>query len=52
VITEYQQNQLWYVIKDMVDSGVSPKEFKREAAASWEQALRDRLRDEPRDIAE
>lgn len=52
MITNHQQNQLWYVIQDMVNSGVSPREFKQEAAASWEQALRDRLRDEPKEIAE
>lgn len=52
MITEYQQNQLWYVIQDMVNCGVSPREFKQEAAASWEQALREKLRDEPKEIAE
>lgn len=50
MITESQRERLWYVIQEMVLSGVSPQEFKAEAAMSWEQALRDRLRDEPQEI--
>jgi len=52
VITNHQQTQLWYVIEDMINCGVSPREFKQEAAACWEQALREKLRDEPKEIAE
>lgn len=50
MITDWQSTQLWYVIEEMVQAGVTPAEFKREAAASWEQALRERLANEPKEI--
>ena len=44
MMNEHIREQLWYAIKECVEGGVSPQEFKQEAALSWELALRDRLK--------
>lgn len=50
VITDSQRDRLWSVVEEWVQCGGSVTEFKREAAECWEQALRDRLRDEPKEL--
>lgn len=40
------QERLWYVVEEAVQSGVRAKGFREEVQACWEQALRDRLRNE------
>jgi len=39
---------LWYAVEEAVQNGATPAAFREEVAECWEQALRDRLRDEPK----
>lgn len=50
MIPDSLKDRLWYVVEEWVDNGGTVREFKIEAANCWEQALRDKLAHEPKEL--